>query len=133
MRLFIDTNIFLDLLLKRPAYQSVTTLLNAIAGGTFEGVILDITLINIFYVASKQHKDIKAFLEVVEQQFEIVGAGNSQVREALRLPNRDFEDALQYICAQHAGCDAVISNDKTFYSPSLPLFESETFEKEHLL
>ncbi len=37
MRLFIDTSIFLDLLFKRPAYQSAATLFNASAGTAAAG------------------------------------------------------------------------------------------------
>ncbi len=50
----LDTNIFLDLILKRDDYNSALIILNAIEKRVFEGVIADITVLNIDYIAKKQ-------------------------------------------------------------------------------
>ena len=64
MRLFVDTNIFLDLILKRDGYYNSIIIFNAIEKKVFEGVVLDITLLNIDYVAKRQVTDIREFLIV---------------------------------------------------------------------
>ncbi len=115
MRLFVDTNIFLDLILKREHYRSALELLTACYNRTYHGVVADITLLNIDYIASKQDVDIHAFIATVVDGFEVVGADNEICREALHLDNADFEDSVQYILAKTHTCDLIVSNDKTFY------------------
>jgi predicted nucleic acid-binding protein len=46
----------------------------------------------------------------------------------------DLEDTLQYALAQKAGCEAIISNDKNFFSPKIELFTSEQFcQKQRII
>ncbi len=132
MKLFLDTNIFLDLILKREHYQSALIVLNAIEKRIFEAVILDITLLNIDYVAKKQVKDIRTFLRLVNQTCEVVGASNRMMEEALQLPNRDVEDNLQFVCAQQSVCDVILTNDKDFSFEGIDILSSSEFVKRHI-
>ena len=47
MKIFIDTNIFLDLILKREKYKEALLILNEIAQEKFEAIVLDISILNI--------------------------------------------------------------------------------------
>ncbi len=132
MKLFLDTNIFLDLILKRENYKEALYILNAIAEGLFKGVILDITLFNIDYIAKKQVKDIREFLETVNGIFKIVGADNDHITKALELKNRDLEDNLQYILAKENGCKIIITNDKDFIKNDLNILSSKEFVDNYL-
>ena len=114
MRLFVDTNIFLDLLLSRERATEAETLLNAIEAGLHEGVVLDITLVNIDYVAARQGVDARSFLTLIVQNFRVVGMDNILASEALAARNRDIEDAMQLVAARHEACDLIITNDKGF-------------------
>ena len=58
MKIFVDTNIFLDLILKREKFHDALLIFNAIEKKLFEGIILDITILNIDYIAKKQVKNI---------------------------------------------------------------------------
>ena len=62
MKIFIDTNIFLDVVFDRDDVVESTLILNSCHQKLFEGYIADITLLNIDYVASKQTKDLRDFL-----------------------------------------------------------------------
>ena len=132
MRLFIDTNIFLDLLLKRDNYKDSLKTINSIVDGKYEAVVLDITILNIDYVAKKQVKNIRDFLKLVTQYFVIIGATNIEITQALELKNSDLEDNLQYISALKSSCDIIISNDKNFYSHKLEVLTSSIFSKRYL-
>jgi predicted nucleic acid-binding protein len=46
MQIFIDTNIFLDLILKREKYKEALYIFNSIEQGLFDAYILDITILN---------------------------------------------------------------------------------------
>jgi predicted nucleic acid-binding protein len=54
MKIFVDTNIFLDLILKRDSFDKALLIFNAIEKRVFQGIIADITLLNIDYIAKKQ-------------------------------------------------------------------------------
>jgi len=132
MKLFIDTNIFLDLLLKRDGYKDALMVVNSVAEGRFDAVLLDITILNIDYVAKKQVKDIRDFLRLLTLYFTIVGAENRELQEALELKNSDLEDNLQYTLALKSGCDIIISNDNTFFSDELEVLTSSMFNRKYL-
>ena len=115
MKIFLDTNILLDLLLDRQYVQEAIIILNAIERGVYEGFILDISLVNIAYVSRKQGVDASDFLALLIKNCKIVGADNLLSSEALGLKHNDYEDALQYTCAKGSGCEYIVTNDKKFY------------------
>ena len=132
MKLFLDTNIFFDTLLGRENHSESTQILNACAGGVFEGYVADITLLNIDYMARKQVKRLDPFLKTVTDVFVIVGADNALFDQALSIGHDDLEDTVQYLCAQAHRCDVIISNDKDFYQGDIPVMTSSAFVDQYL-
>ena len=132
MKIFVDTNIFLDLILKRENFDKSLLIFNAIERRIFEGVILDITILNIDYIANKQIKDVKEFLNLINQKFSVIGASNKMIEEALKIDNRDLEDNLQYIAAIESSCELIITNDKNFYIKDLLVLTSNEFVNKYL-
>ncbi len=131
MKIFVDTNIFLDVLFKREFYLSSLEILNGTVEGRWKCIILDITMLNIDYIANKQVEDVKDFLYLINENFEIIGASNKELEQALQIKNSDLEDNLQYICAVQSGCDLIVLNDKNFYSRKLKLFSSDEFIRKN--
>jgi predicted nucleic acid-binding protein len=132
MKLFLDTNIFLDLILKREEFDKALLIFNAIESRLFSGVILDITILNIDYIANKQAKDVKEFLRLVNKHFEIVGISNEMIERALKIDNNDLEDNLQYLSAINSKCEIVITNDKSFYTKDIETVSSSEFVQRYL-
>ena len=132
MKLFVDTNIFLDLVLKRDGYEEAIVIFNAIEKKIYEGVVLDITILNIDYIAKKQVQDLREFLLLINELFEIVGASNSTIKKALQIQNNDLEDNLQYTCAENLKCDLIVTNDKKFYTDEIELISSFDFIDKYL-
>ena len=132
MKIFIDTNIFLDLILKREFYKEALQILNAVSENIYSGVILDITLLNIDYVAKKQVKDIRDFLQLINNIFEIIGANNLLISKALKIKNIDLEDNLQYLLAKENNCKIIVSNDKNFYKNDIEVLSSVEFVNKWL-
>jgi predicted nucleic acid-binding protein len=132
MKLFLDTNIFLDLILKREQFDKALLIFNAIESRLFSGVILDITILNIDYIANKQVKDVKEFLKLVNKHFEVVGAFNEMIEQALKIDNKDLEDNLQYLSAINSKCEIVITNDKSFYTKDIETVSSSEFVQRYL-
>jgi len=132
MKIFIDTNVFLDLLLKREFYNEALEILDGVANGRWSGYVLDITVLNIDYVAKKQMKNIQAFIQLLSGTFTIVGADNAVIEEALSLENSDFEDSVQYIVAKTLVCDVIVTNDKDFVKNSeIAVLNSKQFLEKY--
>ena len=131
-KIFIDTNIFLDLILKRKYYKEAIIIFNAVEQDIFQGFILDITILNIDYIATKQIRDVREFLYVINQNFTVTGATNQLIDKALDIPNSDLEDNLQYISAKENRCDLIISNDKNFYNGTVEVLSSVAFIEKYI-
>ncbi len=132
MKIFIDTNVFLDLLLKRELYNEALEILDGVANGRWSGYVLDITVLNIDYVAKKQMKNIQPFIQLLNDTFTIVGANNAIIEEALSLENSDFEDSVQYIVAKTLVCDVIVTNDKNFVKNSeIEVLSSKRFLEKY--
>lgn len=133
MTIFVDTNVFLDLLLQREGHHDALDIFNGIASGKWEAVVLDITILNIDYVAKKQTKDIRKFLHLINKNFKIVGATNLQIAQALEIENHDLEDNVQYVSAIENGCEVIVSNDANFYTKELEVLTSAIFKKRYIV
>jgi predicted nucleic acid-binding protein len=132
MKIFVDTNIFLDLIIKRENFHDALLIFNAIEKKIFQGAILDITILNIDYVAKKQVKNIKEFIQLINTNFSIVGVTNEMISKALDIENNDFEDTLQYLSAKDLKSDCIITNDKSFYKSDIETLLSSEFIKKYL-
>jgi predicted nucleic acid-binding protein len=88
--------------------------------------------LNIDYIAKKQVTDIKNFLKLINKQFEVVGATNAMIENALKIDNVDLEDNLQYIAAKKSNCDIVITNDKSFLIKEIVTLSSSAFVNKYL-
>jgi predicted nucleic acid-binding protein len=132
MKLFVDTNIFLDLILKRENFHDALLIFNAIEKKLFEGIVLDITILNIDYVAKKQVQNIKEFIKLINANFSVIGVSNEMISKALEIEHNDLEDILQYLSAKSFDSDCVITNDKSFYTAEIETLSSSEFIKKYL-
>jgi predicted nucleic acid-binding protein len=114
MKIFFDTNIFLDLIQKRKEVQNAKAIINAVKKGFFEGNTALITLINIEYIVKKQNVDSLKFIEFIGSNFKILDGSNEEVLKALKIENRDFEDNIQIAIAKKHKCEVIITNDNKF-------------------
>ncbi len=98
----------------------------------FDGYITDFTLLNIDYVASKQSKDLRDFLQIINQTFTVIGADNKMFDRVLNTDHHDLEDTIQYLCAEANRCDIIVSNDQKFYQGEIEVLNSVMFVKDYL-
>ncbi|MDQ7047338.1 MAG: PIN domain-containing protein [Sulfurovum sp.] len=132
MKIFVDTNIFLDIALKREKAQEGLVVFKAVKNKIFEGIISDITIINIDYISRKVDTEIKPYLQAIEKNFTIIGANNTTIQKSLALDNKDLEDNIQYILALDHHCDCIVTNDKGFYKGSIETLNSSQFIERFL-
>jgi predicted nucleic acid-binding protein len=133
MRLFIDTNILIDLLVKRePNYPSVAMIFDIAFTKKDVLVISNLSIINAHYVvkkiASVQESLLRIALHNICTTCEIAPLTLSITTKSLMSSFKDFEDATQYFCALENNCDIIITNNtKDFKLSQLPVLKPEDF------
>jgi len=118
VKLLVDTNIVLDLVLEREDWaMEAAELLTAIDQGRAEGYIAGHSVTTVYYVVSRG-RDQSAARQAVSDLLdilEVVPPGDTIFRRALTLPRRDYEDAVQAACALKIGADFIVTrNAKDF-------------------
>ena len=118
MKIFVDTNIFIDILLERKPFCDHSTLLYKLCeNGVAEGYIAPITINNIYYICKKAHNLplIKTFLAKISKDFTIAKMDETVIERVNRLPIADYEDALQYAMALQVGALYLVTRNLKDY------------------
>ena len=131
MKVFIDTNIIIDFLENRqPFAPDAIRIFELSAIGQITLFVSDLTIANVRYITQKTipstefYKTMKSLLAFIH----ITSIGEDLVRKALLLEASDFEDALQYYSAEHAGVDCIVTrNVPDYYFAQLPVFTPSIF------
>lgn len=114
MKLFVDTNIFIDVLLQRePFVSDASAIFKLCENGLLQSFIAPITINNIYYICRKSVNlpQVKDFLSDTAEIFQIADMNSDTIKIANSLPIADYEDALQYALAMQNECDFLITRN----------------------
>lgn len=132
-RLFIDTNIILDLLGERaPFYQSAAQLATLADQKQLIIVVSPLSFATVNYLLSKYENSLIARekLRKFKVISEICNLDTVIVEKGLVSNFNDFEDALQYFSAIASKCDLIITrNGKDFKNSVLPIMTATEYLK----
>ncbi len=125
MRLLLDTNVGLDLVLERePWITEERQFWEAVADGRITGCVSATTITDVFYIVRRAtglpaaHAAVRHCLSA----FEIIPVDRSVLERAAALPGHDFEDNVQLACATAARLDAIVTRDPVdFGAASVPV------------
>jgi predicted nucleic acid-binding protein len=117
--LFLDANIFIDILQKRSGWQNSLAIITAINTKKLKGCVSALSVAIIHYVWKRQaserqaRQDIKSIIE----SFDILAITSDHVYSSLDEDSlfTDFEDALQFHSARGTA-GAIITRNKRHYS-----------------
>lgn len=121
MRLFLDANVLLDVLLARqPFVNDSEQVLNLCAKNVFDGCCSGLTICNLMYILRKHcTMDVaRSCMREFSTYVEIVDVKSSAVASALHSINSDFEDVVQAMCAVDCHADAIVTRDKSGFADS---------------
>ena len=131
MKIFVDTNILLDVLRRRePLYQTSAIIWSWVETGEIEGCISAISFNNAYYVIRRtvNARAANKALTVLRDTFDIVDLNTQIMNQAIDAGFKDFEDAIQFFSAIHAGVDYLITrNVKDFPARDIPVLTPEAF------
>jgi predicted nucleic acid-binding protein len=131
MKLFIDTNVMIDIIDTRlPFYDDAAKLIVLAEKGQTEIIASSLSFINTFYVLEKTHP--KDDLKEALKKFRIIcGVSNIDelnIDKSLHSGFNDFEDAVQYFSAIQHKCDVFITrNKKDFKNSEIPIMTASEF------
>ena len=122
MKIIVDINVVLDVLLKRPSfYQDSFAVFRLIDQERLIGCISASVITDIFYIANKEIKDVETVYQAIENLagiFSVVPVCESTIASALALRWKDFEDAVQFITAKESNVEYIITRNKADYVTS---------------
>ncbi len=131
MRLLLDTNVLLDVLLARsPHADAAVRVLAAIEAGVVTGVIGATSVTTIFYLATKAVgvRRAKGHVRTILSLFEIAPVTEAVLSRALELGFADFEDAVVHEAARAARCTGIVTRDaQGFKRAELPVYSPIEF------
>ena len=112
-RIFLDTNIMLDLIQERPGYEASARILQRQEDGEIEVCLSVLSMANIAYVL---RKTVPPFLVIptlkqISSVVRIVSMDDVQLQHALLMDGSDFEDILQLACAAAHGCAVLLTHN----------------------
>ncbi|MCD8049236.1 MAG: PIN domain-containing protein [Clostridia bacterium] len=124
MKVLIDTNVILDVLCKREGfYEDAAKIMRYCEINKIDGVISALTIPNIVYIMRKEldEKKTKDVIEKLQLIFTIADLKSDDIKKALDMNFKDFEDALQSACALRIKADYIITrNIKDFANSTVP-------------
>lgn len=122
MKILIDTNIILDVLLKRePFYKSAIEVLNLAKRDNVQEYVSASAITDIYYLSYRQLKNKKLAIDLLKELLAIVSVScvsEQEILKALELEWNDFEDSVQYSVALLQEMDGVITRNVGDYKES---------------
>ncbi len=131
MKVFVDTNVMLDFLLKREGFFGNARAILALGyNRRCDLYISSLSFSNIAYIARKQLKG-DALYDCFSELLELVNVSpvtQVELNRAVLLRADDFEDALQYCSAKTIGAEYLVTrNKKDFPFSDIELLEPDEF------
>ncbi len=127
MTILLDTNVFLELLLKQRGAADCRKLLDRVSRGEVEAAVTHFS-VHAVEAALGSGETLVDFLRNVEysQGLYLHDTGIQEESSAAmmaKLVGLDFDDALQYYAAMRLGAEAIVSYDKHFDGLDIPRLE----------
>lgn len=124
MKIMIDTNVLLDVLLEREEFlQDSLRVLQFCNTNLVEGHILSLSLANIFYYGRKRFGLPKTYqaLNGLRTLLVVDDMSAADCQKAIEMGWRDYEDCIHCLSAKRNGCDYIVTrNAKDFTNSPIP-------------
>lgn len=133
-KVFVDTDVVIDLLIDRQPYANAASIIFDLADrGKLKVYASSLCLNNVHYIVRKELGDQKTRSIIGEllDVLEVLSVSKDDIMTAVRSEFKDFEDAIQHaVAVSNIGISAIITRNTKDYKKSLiPVFNSETYVK----
>jgi len=130
MKVLIDTNVALDILLKRQDYTNAFAVFKLAEKKIISSYISTSAITDIFFLSKNDlgNKLAKTALKNLLQVFQPATVTDNDIFQALDLDWDDFEDSVQYIVGESFSVDYIVTrNTKDYASGSIPAVTPQEF------
>lgn len=135
MKVFIDTNIILDVLQKRAVFQeSSLAIMQMAINQEIDLFASPLSFATCFYVLRRElgKEETLQSLRYIKSFIEMTTMDNNQGSRALSSDMPDFEDMLQFESAIASGCDVLVTrNGKHFPKDRIPILTPTEFLNQY--
>jgi predicted nucleic acid-binding protein len=129
MKILLDTNIALDVLLERHPFHETGAKVLGLSKGGVELFISASAITDIYYITCKRRAGKEAamtLLKTILLFVDVASVTGNEIRRAIALDWDDFEDAVQYAAGERLAVDYVITrNAADFAFASIPVVSPE--------
>ena len=131
MKLFFDTNVILDIILKTELYfNDAAKILSYSKQNNIMLYVSTLSIVNANYISCKFADKYKVLesLKMLRLAFKVLKVSEKEIDYALYSNFNDFEDAVQYFTALSKNCDYIITRDiKDFKNSKIPTLTPSQF------
>lgn len=137
MRVFVDANIIISVLLKEyPLFPSTSRILSLADSKRFTLYTSPVCLAIAFYFLEKKNgaAEAKRKIAILASKILVAGVNSEEVAKAIANKSvHDFEDGLQYYAALKQKCKVIITEDADdFYYSEIPVLGAENFLEDYV-
>ncbi|HAH53848.1 MAG TPA: hypothetical protein DCM02_00805 [Flavobacterium sp.] len=121
MRVVLDTNIILDIALRRENhFLNSSAVFKKIDSSVVYGFVTATTITDIYYIAKKEkgHQITIDFISNLIEIIDVIGIDRQVIIESLASKITDFEDAVQSVSSFLNNIDYIITRNKKDFSES---------------
>lgn len=121
IKVLFDLNIILDVLQERePFYETSAQLLACAETGKIQGFIASHSLTTLFYLIQKGKSAAHAKVTITNllQILKVASVDQSTIEQALSLPCKDFEDAVQMMAAVQCKAGYLVTRNVKDFQPA---------------
>jgi predicted nucleic acid-binding protein len=130
MKVLIDTNVALDIMLHRKDYAVSEAVSKLAEKNAFSGFISASAITDIFYIAKSTlgKKPTKEALKELLKVFRPATVTDNDIFHALSLDWDDFEDSVQFAVGESFDVDYIVTrNTKDYSASTIPAIEPDQF------
>ena len=130
-RIFLDSNVILDLLGERvPFFDSIAKVATLADQKKLTLIVSPLSFTTVDYVLNKYETSESVLNKL--RKFKIIcqlcEVNDEIIDKALNSNFKDFEDAVQYFTAQQSNCSVIITrNGKDFKNSTIPIMTAEEY------
>jgi predicted nucleic acid-binding protein len=130
-RIFLDTNVILDLLAQRaPLFDSIARLATLADQIKLILVASPLSFTTVDYILNKYEssESVLSKLRKFKIICEVCEVNEETVEKGLNSNFKDFEDSIQYYTAVQSNCSIIITrNGKDFKNSNIPIMTAEEY------
>jgi predicted nucleic acid-binding protein len=125
MKILIDTNVALDVLMKRQSFLASGIQVLGLSKLGIEVFLSASAITDIYYIISRtlnSKKNAMSLLKNLLATVDVAAITGNEIRQAVSLDWDDFEDAVQYAVGESIAVNYIVTRNKAdFSSSSLPI------------